>query len=348
VYDSGDPPGLLDLAIEQSQWKTFDERREESKRRGRLRGIGCAVFIEPSGGGSAPKEEVALKFGDSGNASIYTLAGPSGQGHETVFPDIVAEVLGMSPEKVVLRASDPTGPALAGNGTISSRSMVSHGGAMVIAAREVIRKGMELAAKELEVAPQDVEFEAGTYRVKGTDLSVTIEALARKYTSALDSMGEIPAPRAYPGGAHVAEVEIDPDTGVIDILRYTAADDCGRVLNHTLLEGQLHGGIMQGIGQVVGEHCQYDLASGQLLTGSFMDYYMPRIGLLRDVRLYDHSVPSPSNPLGVKGAGEAGTTGAVPTLANAVLDALHPLGISHLDFPYTPSRVWEAIQAAKK
>jgi carbon-monoxide dehydrogenase large subunit len=348
VYDSGDPPGLLDLAIEESQWKTFDARKAESGRNGKLRGIGCAVFIEPSGGGSAPKEEVALKFGDSGNASIYTLAGPSGQGHETVFPEIVAEVLGMSPDKLELRASDPDGPALAGNGTISSRSMVSHGGAMVFAAREVIRKGMELAAKDLEVAPQDIEFHQGTYRVRGTDLKVTLEALARRHTNALDSMGEIPAPRAYPGGAHVAEVEIDPETGEIDILRYTAADDCGRVLNHTLLEGQIHGGIVQGLGQVVGEHCRYDPASGQLLTGSFMDYTMPRIGLVRDVRLFDHSVPSPSNPLGVKGAGEAGTTGAVPTLANAVLDALRPLGIEQLDFPYTPARVWGAIQEAKK
>jgi carbon-monoxide dehydrogenase large subunit len=268
-----------------------------------------------------------------------------------VFPDIVAEVLGMSPEKIVLRASDPDGPALVGNGTISSRSSVAHGGAMVIAAREVIRKGLELAAKELEVAPQDVEFASGRYRVKGTDLNITMEDLVKRYaavTPHLDTLSEIPSPRAYPGGAHVAEVEIDPDTGVIDILRYTAADDCGRVINHTLLEGQLHGGIMQGVGQVVGEHCLYDPASGQLLTGSFMDYYMPRIGLLRDVRLYDHSVPSPSNPLGVKGAGEAGTTGAVPTLANAVLDALRPLGINQLDFPYTPARVWEAIQGARK
>ena len=348
VYDSGDPPGLLDLAFEQSSWNTFEERRSESKRRGKLRGIGCAVFIEPSGGGSAPKEEVALKFGDSGNASIYALAGPSGQGHETVFPEIVAQVLGISPDKLELRASDPDGPALAGNGTISSRSMVSHGGAMVFAAREVIRKGLDLAAKDLEVAAQDIVFEAGVYRVKGTDLKVTLEALARKHTNALDSMGEIPAPRAYPGGAHVAEVEIDPETGELDILRYTAADDCGRVLNHTLLEGQIHGGIMQGLGQVVGEHCQYDPVSGQLLTGSFMDYQMPRIGLVRDVRLFDHSVPSPSNPLGVKGAGEAGTTGAVPTLANAVLDALRQAGIEQLDFPYTPARVWGAIQQAKK
>ena len=310
------------------------------------------MFIEPSGGGSAPKEEVALKFGDSGNASIYTLAGPSGQGHETVFPDIVAEVLGMDPEKIILRASDPDGPVLAGNGTISSRSMVSHGGAMVFAAREVIRKGMDLAAKELEVAPQDLEFADGRYRVKGTDLSITIEELAKRYAGVaphpLDSLGEIPAPRAYPGGAHVAEVESrsghrrdrHPALHRGRRLRARAQPHAAR----RAAPRRHHPGHRAGGGRAL--HVRP--ASGQLLTGSFMDYYMPRIGLLRDVRLYDHSVPSPSNPLGVKGAGEAGTTGAVPTLANAVLDALRPLGINHLDFPYTPARVWEAIQAAKR
>ena len=343
VYDSGDPPGLLDLALKQASWRDFDARREASRRKGRLRGIGCAVFIEPSGGGSAPKEEVWLKFGASGSAEVYTLAGPSGQGHETVFPDILAAALGVSAEKIALRAGDPEGPVLVGNGTISSRSMVSHGGAMAIAAREVIRKGLDLAARDLEVAPADVDFESGTFRVTGTDIAVSLEALAARHPGALDAMGEIPAPRAYAGGAHVAEVEIDPETGAIDIVRYVAADDCGRVLNHTLLEGQLHGGIAQGAGQVLGEHCRHDPASGQLLTGSFMDYYMPRSGLLRDVRLIDHSVPSPSNPLGVKGAGEAGTTGAVPALANAVLDALRPLGVQQLDFPYTSARVWQEM-----
>jgi len=350
-YDSGDPPGLLERAIRHSEWGAFESRRAQAKRRGRLRGIGCAVFIEPAGASMSPKEEVVIKFGDSGNATVYALAGPSGQGHETVFPEIVAGLLGMDPEKIVLRASDPRGPALMGAGTIGSRSMMSHGGAMAVAAREVIRKGMDLAAKELEVAAPDLEFERGRYRVKGTDLTIGIEALAKRYAGVsphpLDSLGELVTPRSFPGGAHVAEVEIDPETGVIAIPRYTAVDDCGRVLNHVLLEGQLHGGIIQGMGQVVGEHCIYD-ASGQLLTGSFMDYIMPRAGLAPDIRLYDHSVPSPSNPLGVKGAGEAGTTGALPALAIAVLDALQPLGIRHLDLPYTPARVWAAIAAAKK
>jgi carbon-monoxide dehydrogenase large subunit len=349
-YDSGDPPGQLERALEHSQWSAFEPRRTEAARRGKLRGIACAMFIEPAGASVAPKEEVFIKFGDSGNALLYALAGPSGQGHETVFPEIVAELLGLDAKKISLRASDPAGPPLVGAGTIGSRSMMSHGGAMALAAREVIRKGMDLAANELEVAASDIEFERGRYRVKDTDLAVKLEALVRKYAGAsphpLDSMGALATPRSFPGGAHVAEVEIDPETGVTTILRYTAVDDCGRILNHVLLEGQLHGGIIQGMGQVMGEHCIYD-ATGQLLTGSFLDYTMPRAGIAPDIRLYDHSVPSPNNPLGVKGAGEAGTTGALPALALAVLDALRPRGVDHLDLPFTPARVWNAIRRAR-
>jgi len=352
VYDSGDPPGLLELAVKHSQWKTFEARRAQAARRGKLRGIGCAIFIEPSGGGASPREQAAIRFDAAGNARVYALAGPSGQGHETVFPEIVAEVLGMDAQRIALRASDPLGPTLAGEGTISSRSMISHGGAMVHAAREVIRKGLALAATELKADPQDVVFERGRYRARGKAASIGIAELAANCAGAsphpLDARGEIELKRSFPGGAHVAEVEVDPDTGVIVIERYVAVDDCGRVLNHVLLEGQIHGGIVQGLGQVLGEHCIYDRASGQLLTGSFMDYFMPRASVLRDACLYDHSVPSPNNPLGAKGGGEAGTTGAVPAAANAVLDALRPLGIDRLDLPYTPARVWHAISAARQ
>jgi aerobic carbon-monoxide dehydrogenase large subunit len=347
VYDSGDPPGLLDEALARGEWKTFESRRAEAKKRGRLRGIGCAVFVEPAGAGGAPKEEAMIKFGESGSALLYVLAGPSGQGHETVYPEVVGEALGMDPERITLRASDPDGPRLIGEGTIGSRSMMAHGGSLLVAAREVIRKGTELAAKDLEVAPTDLEFRQGRFRVKGTDISVATEDLAKKHPGALDSMGEIPLPRSFPSGAHVAEVEIDAETGVVDLLRYTAVDDCGRVINHVLLDGQLHGGIAQGIGQVMGEHAIYDKETGQLLTGTFMDYEMPRADGMPDMRLHDRSIPSPGNPLGVKGAGEAGTTGAVPALANAVIDALRHLGINTLDFPYTPDRVWHAIRGAK-
>ncbi len=351
VYDSGDPPGLLAEALEHSGWAGFPGRREDSKRRGKLRGIGLAMFIEPSGGGGAPKEEVAIKFGSSGNPVVYALCGPSGQGHETVFPEIVAEALGLAAEDVTLHASDPAGPKLVGEGTIGSRSIMSHGGAMVVAAREVIKKGLTLAAEHLEVAAADLKYEGGRYRVPGTDLSVGLTELARKHAQAganpLDTLGEIPLPRSFPGGTHVSEVEIDPDTGAVDIVAFTAVDDCGRIINHALVEGQIHGGIAQGLGQAMGEHAVYDPDTGQLLTGSFMDYVMPRADGLPAFRTYDHPVPSPGNPLGAKGAGESGTTGSVPSVANAVIDALRPLGIHHLDFPFTPHRVWQAVRRAR-
>jgi carbon-monoxide dehydrogenase large subunit len=234
-----------------------------------------------------------------------------------------------------------------GGGTVGSRSLMSHGGALYATAQLVVKKGLDLAAAELEASAGDIEFARGEYRIKGTDRSISFREIARRHPAALDTQGGIPTPVAFPGGAHVCEVEIDPDTGVVEVASYVAVDDCGRVFDHTLVEGQLHGGIVQGLGQALGEHCVYD-AGGQLLTGSFMDYVMPRSDILPAVKLYDHSVPSPSNPLGVKGAGEAGTTGAIPAVANAVIDALRPLGIRHLDFPFTPARVWAAIQDREK
>ena len=348
-YDSGDPHGHVEMALAKSGWKEFAARREEAGRRGMLRGIACSVFVEPAGAGGSPKEEAEIRFGSSGNAELFTVSGSSGQGHETVYPEVAAEILGMEPERITLRASDPDGPRLIGDGTIGSRSMMAQGGAVAMAVREAVRKGTELAAKALEVGASDVEFADGSYRVKGTDLAIRFEEVVRRHAGQsphpLDSRGDLPQPRSYPGGAHVAEVEIDPETGEVRLLRYTAVDDCGRIINHTLLEGQIHGGIVQGIGQALGEYAQYDPATGQLMTGSFMDYSMPRADEQPAINLYDNSVPAPGNPLGVKGAGEAGTTGAVPTIANAVVDALRPLGIHHLDFPLSPARVWAAIAA---
>ena len=347
TYDSGDPAGELDQALEKSGWYSFEERRRTSASRGKLRGIGCAVFCEPSGAGAAPKEEAVINFGESGNATLHVLAGPSGQGHETVLPEVVGEILGYPPERITLKASDPSGPSLIGGGTVGSRTMMSHGGALAVAAKEVLNQALDFAARELEVSPRDIEFHGGRFKVKGTDLSIAFAELAQRYGAQLDARGSIPTPTAFPGGAHVAEVEIDRDTGAVEVLRYVAVDDSGRVLNPALLEGQLHGGIVQGLGQALMEHCIYDDASGQLLTGSFMDYAMPRPEIMKRVELYDHSVPSPTNPLGVKGAGEAGTTGALPAVANAVIDALRPFGIHHLDFPCSPARVWSAIQGRK-
>jgi len=346
TYDSGNPPGYLDDALRFSEWNSFPERKKESQRKNRLRGIGCAVFCEPAGGAAGGNEQAAIKFGESGNASLYVLAGPSGQGHETVFPDIVGEILGMDASKIELRASDPSGPKLVGGGTVGSRSVMAHGSALAATAHAVVKKGLELAAKDLEVAVQDIEFRKGRYEVKGTDVSVSFEEIARRHSSRLDSLESIPSPMSFPGGAHVAEVEIDPETGEIEIVDYTAVDDCGRVMNPMLLHGQTFGGIVQGIGQVLVEHCVYD-EGGQLLTGSFMDYAMPRPEMLTRAKLHEHCVPSPTNLLGAKGAGEAGTTGAIPALANAVIDALRPLGIRHLDFPYSPGRIWQAIAKAQ-
>jgi aerobic carbon-monoxide dehydrogenase large subunit len=343
TYDSGDPPGQLENAARLADWTGFETRRKESEGRGRLRGIGLAMFIEPCGGGAAPEEQAAIKFGESGNPILHVLSGPSGQGHETMFARIVAEVFGLPSDEIDVRPSDPLGPPLMGGGTVGSRSMMSHGAALYATAQEVVKRGLSLAASELEASAADIEFARGEYRIKGTDRAISFRDIARRHASTLDTRGGIPTPLAFPGGAHVCEVEVDPHTGVVEVVSYVAVDDCGRVLDHTLVEGQLHGGIVQGLGQALAEHCVYD-AGGQLLTGSFMDYAMPRSDMLTDVKLYDHSVPSPTNPLGVKGAGEAGTTGAIPAVANAVIDALRPIGIRHLDFPFTPARVWAAIK----
>ena len=345
TYDSGDPPGYLSDALEHANWARFPARREAARKTGKLRGIGCAVFVEPSGGSSHGQEQAAIKFGESGNPSLFVLSGPSGQGHETVFADLVAAEFGIDPETIDVRPSDPSGPQLTGGGTVGSRSTMAHGSALVATARAVVKKGFDLAAQELEAAVPDLEYKEGKYRVKGTDLSISVQEIARRYHRELDSLEGIAAPLAFPGGAHVAEVEIDPETGVIEIVDYVAVDDCGRTINPVLLEGQIFGGIVQGIGQVLAEHVVYD-ESGQLLTGSYMDYAMPKPEILTGARLYEHNVPSPTNLLGAKGAGEAGTTGSIPALANAVIDALRPLGIHHLDFPYSPARIWAAISKA--
>jgi carbon-monoxide dehydrogenase large subunit len=346
TYDSGDPPGLLKQALDAADWKGFERRRRAAKRAGRLRGIGCAVFIEPSGG--VGQEEIAIRFAADGTLDLFTVSGASGQGHETVFPELVADVLGVASDTVRLRASDPDAPLLIGTGSFGSRSLISHGGALVTGAREVIRKGTELAAKELEVAASDLVFEHGRYRVAGTDVSIGFAELARKLASdgdhPLDTTLKVAIAGTFPSGAHVCEVEIDPATGVLELVRYVAVDDAGKIYNHTIVEGQVVGGLVQGMGQALGEHCVYEPGAGQLLTGTFMDYYMPRADVLPQLALYDRPVPSPTNPLGAKGAGEAGTTGAIPTIANAVIDALKPCGIAHIDMPFTPHRIWQALR----
>ena len=345
TYDSADPAGLLEGALKESRWDTFAARRQEAKDRGLLRGIGLALFLEPSGG--VGKEEIKIEIGPDGRLGLLSNAGPSGQGHETVFPAVVADILGLPEDRIELRYNEPAMPRLAGTGSFGSRSLISHGAGLAAGAREIVRKGRELAAKELEVAAQDVTFDNGRYRVTGTDLSIDLSALITKHQGdgehPLDTSLTIDTASAFPSGAHVAEVEIDPETGMVEIVSYVAVDDCGKIYNHTIVEGQLQGGLMQGIGQALGEHIVYDRESGQLMSGTFMDYFMPRADDLPPLALHDRGVPSPANALGAKGAGEAGATGAIPALANAVHDALAPLGIHHVEMPYTPGRIWRAI-----
>jgi carbon-monoxide dehydrogenase large subunit len=340
-YDSADPARLLKTAMQAADWKGFGKRQRESKRRGKLRGIGLALFLEPSGG--MGKEQVEIRIESGGKLAMYSNAGPSGQGHETVFPAIVADVLGIPADKIELRYNDAATPKMLGTGSFGSRSLISHGAALQTAAKEIVEKGKKLAASELEVAPGDVVFETGTYKVAGTDLAIGLQTLLERKGSELDTNTTIDLASAFPSGAHIAEVEIDPDTGELAVLNYIAADDCGTIYNHKLVEGQLHGGLMQGLGQVVGEHVAYDHDTGQLLSGSFMDYFMPRAAHLPPITLIDCAVPSPANVLGAKGAGEAGATGSVPALANAVMNALAAVGVRQLEMPYSPDRIWGAI-----
>lgn len=349
VFDSGDFRDMIDRMERESGWKQFASRRDEARRRGRLRGLGCAVFIEPSGGGGVTKDQVAVQFSGDGRVHVFMAAGASGQGHETVFPGLLGEWLGIDPARIVLRAGDPDGPALVGGASIGSRTSLAQGSAFRVAADEVIRKGLDLAATALETSRDDIEFRDGRYVVQGTDRSVALTRLIQRHPGGafgahpLDTLAENPVQRAFPSGAHACEVEIDPDTGTAELLAYTAVDDVGRVVNAVLAEAQIHGGVVQAAGQVFGEQCLYDEQSGQMLSGSFMDYSLPRANMVHEFRVYDHSLPSPNNVLGAKGAGEAGTTGGMAACMSAVLDALRPAGVGHFDMPATPARVWEAL-----
>ncbi len=343
-YDSADPARLLETALQAADWNGFAKRRRQAERRGKLRGIGLALFLEPSGG--MGKEQVEIRIESGGRLAMYSNAGPSGQGHETAFPTVVADVLGIPDDRIELRYNNVAAPKLLGTGSFGSRSLISHGAALQTAAKEIVEKGRTLAASEFEVAAGDVVFETGEYKVAGTDLKIGIQTLIEREWSEphpLNTNTTIDLALAFPSGAHIAEVEIDPETGELHVVNYAAADDCGNVCNQTLVEGQLHGGLTQGLGQAIAEHVVYDAQSGQLLSGSLMDYAMPRADNVPPITLIDCGVPSPANPLGAKGTGEAGATGAVPALANAVLDALKRVGVKKLDMPYTSDRIWHAI-----
>jgi len=264
-------------------------------------------------------------------------------------------MLGLDPEQVVLRAGDPEGPALMGSPAIGSRTILSHGSTYQLAAEQVIEKGRPFAAEALEVSGEDVEYRDGHYFVKGTDRAISfadVLQICSKQTHKqtphpLDTIAETPIARAFPSGAHVAEIEIDRATGSMTLVDYTAVDDIGNVINHTLADGQLHGGVVQGAGHVFGENCLYDEESGQLIAGSFMDYVMPHADLMPRIHTVEHAVPSSGNRLGAKGAGEAGTTGAGAACLNAVMNALRSAGVAQFEMPATPARLWSAMQQAK-
>jgi carbon-monoxide dehydrogenase large subunit len=345
TYEIADLPGVLEKALELADWKGFADRRAKSKEAGKLRGIGISTVIENTGLGNAPQDEVEIQLDASGTVSVFTVAKSQGQSHETTFAQIVADALEIPIERVKIVECAP-GTRLKGNGTGGSRSTVGAGSVCHLAAKKLVEEGKALAALELHLEPSQVAYANGEFSSDASDRVVKLADLSKEKT--LSCMAEGKFGSTYPNGCHIAEVEVDPETGETKVVSYCAVDDIGVVINHSVVEGQLHGGIVQGAGQVFGEKVIYDPETGQPLTGSFMDYYMPRAGLIPEIRGEEHPTESKVSPLGVKGVGESGCTASIPVLVGAVLDAVRPLGIKDLDMPLTPARVWRAISAAEQ
>ena len=353
TYDTGDFAMVLDTALKQMDYAGFAARRAEAAQRGKRRGIGLAYYLEVTMGD--PTERAEIRFADDGFVDLYVGTQSTGQGHETAYIQLTSQRLGIDAEKIRVRQGD-TDTIPVGGGTGGSRSLYSEGQAILLTADTVIDKGKQAAAEVLEAAAADIAFDDGRFTIVGTDRGIDIIALAAtqrqkaangEQAITLDA-AEIAtvAEHTFPNGCHMAEVEVDPETGMIDIVRYRVCDDFGKTVNPMIVRGQVHGGVAQGLGQAVLERTSYDAASGQLLTGSFMDYALPRADDLPDIEVDLLEVPSGSNPLGVKGAGEAGSVGSPPALINAIIDALSVDGITHIDMPTTPETVWQAL--AKK
>src|SRR5579864_6762304 len=350
-YDCGDFPANQRQALAQADWAGFAKRRDEAKSRGKLRGIGIANPIEKAAG---PGQEFAeIRFHPTGNATLLMGSKNQGQGHATTFGQILNERLGLDPAEVQYIDGDTDRVAF-GVGTTGSRSTVIGGSALWIAADKIIAKGRRIAAHLLEAAEADIDFADGQFAVAGTDRRVALDEVARAAFQPARLPAGIeggfyetgtfaPADSTYPNGCHVCEVEIDAETGALDILNYVVVDDVGTVVNPVGLKGQIHGGIAQGLGQAVMERVVYDRESGQMLSGSFMDYAMPRAEDFPYLKVESNPVPTRRNPLGAKGAGEAGTVGALPAIVNAVMDALAPLAVKHIDMPVTSARIWQAM-----
>ena len=355
TYDSGEFARLFDKCVEASDPKGFAARRKASETAGRLRGRAASYYIEFGG---IFNERMDIKFDPGGTLTIYAGTHSHGQGHATVFSQLVHELLGVPFEDIRFVQGDTAQVAM-GRGTYGARSAVVGGSALKAAADGIVEKGKPMASALMEADAADIEFKDGRYLVAGTDKSIAITDVAKAFYApmgpltkqlgvGLEASGSFaPEPPSHPNGAHACEVEIDPETGEVTVDRYFVVDDLGRVLNPLIVRGQIHGGVVQGLGQALLEHQIYDRSSGQLLSGSFMDYSMPRADTMPEIATTLEEVPCRTNPLGVKGIGESGTIGAPPTVINAILDALHPLGVAHIDMPATPARVWEAIREAR-
>jgi carbon-monoxide dehydrogenase large subunit len=352
TYDSGDFEPILDKALELADYDGFKQRQREAARRGKYRGFGICCLLEHAGG--APTESAMLTFPGDGTLLMGLGVQNTGQGHATVFANVIAERLGIPAEKITHRHGD-SAMELKGYASVGSRSAMTVGHSLVKCMEAVINKGKPIAAAMLETGEPDIVYQDGRFEVVGTDRRVSLfEVAARagemkkrsEIAEDLDTKTTTDTPLSFPNGAHIAEVEIDPDTGHMTIATYTAVDDCGRALDHTIVEGQLHGSVAAGLGQALMENIVYDSGNGQLVTGSFMDYAMPRADDMPPMRDAMLNVPATTNPLGVKGVGEAGTTAAISAVMNAVADAIPGGAGAHLDMPASAARLWQACRQA--
>jgi carbon-monoxide dehydrogenase large subunit len=352
TYDSGDYPAALEAAIKLADWSGFAARKKESQAQGRLRGLGLASYMETSTG--APRERAEVTVRPEGKVDLLIGTLSSGQGHETSFPQLITEFLGVSGDDVNFIQGD-TDIVPVGGGSHSGRSMRLAGIVVGNASEQIVAKGKQIAAHVLEAASGDIEFADARFKVAGTDRTITLFDVAKAALERNDLPDELRGPLrgesdivrripSFPYGCHVCEVEVDPETGGVEVVRYAGVDDVGRAVNPLILHGQAHGGIVQGLGQAMSELCYYEPASGQMLSASFMDYAMLRADDVPSFLTEISETPSPNNPLGIRAGGEGGTTPALAVLVNAVVDALWDYGIRHVDMPTTPDRVWQAMR----
>jgi carbon-monoxide dehydrogenase large subunit len=346
TYDSGDFPGIVDKALALADVDNFNKRKRESARRKKLRGIGISCMLEHSG--ASPTEMASLAFPDGDKMILGLNVQSTGQSHATVFGRLLAHKLGIDPAKIEHRHGD-TNLGLTGGASVGSRSAMTAGNAIVHVADVMLAKGKKVASAALEASESDIQYRNGSFEVVGTDRKISLFETAKRAKDmgeSLDTKDKADTPLTFPNGCHIAEVEIDPDTGLVDLVTYTAVDDCGNPLDLTIVEGQVHGSLAQGFGQALVENAVYD-SSGQLMSGSFMDYGMPRAHHMPvELREALHPVPATTNPLGVKGTGEAGTTAAIAAVMNAISHAIPNGAADHMDMPATPSKVWAACQKA--